>query len=87
MSEKSMLEGVKNCLMRNPKVRMTFGLASNNFIYLLSNTASSVGCLGSDLILDAYCRDTFARLSPGLGLVHQITSFLQEKYKMVPDKA
>ena len=87
MFEKSMLEGVKNCLMRNSKVRMTFGLASNNFIYLLSNIASSVGCLGSDLILDAYWKDSFARLAPTLGLVHQITSFLQEKLKMVPDKA
>ena len=40
ISEKLMLEAVKNCLIRRPKVRITFGLASNN-IYLLSNTASS----------------------------------------------
>ena len=51
MSEIYMLKAVKNCLMRRPKVQMEFGLASNNFIYLLSNTVSCVGCLGSDLIL------------------------------------
>ena len=67
MSETSMLKAVKNCLMRRPKVRMVFGLASNNFIYLLSNTVSCVGCLGSDLILEVYCRDSFARLSPNQG--------------------
>ena len=39
MSESSMLEAVKNCLIRRPIVRIAFGLASNNFIYLLSNTA------------------------------------------------
>ena len=53
MSEKSMSEAVKNCVMRRPKVWMTFDLASNNFIYLLSNTASWLGCLGSELILEA----------------------------------
>ena len=63
MSEKSMLEAVKNCLMRRPNVRMAFGRASNNFIYLLSNTASSVECLGSDLILEAYCTVSFTRLA------------------------
>ena len=63
MSDKSMLEAVKNCLIRRPKVRMAFGLASNNFIYLLSNTASCVGSLGSFLIFEAYCRDSFARLA------------------------
>ena len=29
MSEKSLLDAVKNCLMRRPKVRMAFGHASN----------------------------------------------------------
>ena len=75
MSEKSMLEAVKNCFMQKPKVRMAFGLASNNFIYLLSNTASCVGCLGSDLILEAYCRDSFARLTPK----HEMFEMLQDK--------
>ena len=67
MSEKSMLEGVKNYLMRRQNVQKTLGLASNIFIYLLSNTASCVGCLGSDLILEAYCRDNFACLALKLG--------------------
>ena len=58
--KKPMLEAIKNCLMRRPKVRIAFGLASNNFIYFLSNTASCVECLGSDLILEAYCRDSFS---------------------------
>ena len=62
MSESSMLEAVKNCLIRRPKVRIAFGLASNNFIYLLSNTALCAGCFGNDFILEAYCRDSFARL-------------------------
>ena len=35
MSEKSMLEAVKNCLGQRPKVQIAFSLASNNFIYLL----------------------------------------------------
>ena len=48
MSEKSILEEVKNYLMQMPKVWMAFGLASNNLIYLLSNTTSHVGCFGSD---------------------------------------
>ena len=43
MSEKSMLEAVKNCLIRRPKVRMIFGLASNNVIYLLSTKRSMCG--------------------------------------------
>ena len=66
MSGKSMLEAVKNWSIRRPNVRMAFGLASNNFIYgnyLWSNTASCARCLGSDLILEAYCRDSFARLA------------------------
>ena len=54
MSESSMLEAVKNCLIRRPKVRIAFGLASNNFIYLLSNTALCAGCFGNDFILEAY---------------------------------
>ena len=60
ISEKSMLVAAKNWL----KVQMGFGLASNNFICMLSNTASCVGCLGSDLILEAYCRDSFPYLWP-----------------------
>ena len=67
MSESSMLEAVKNCLIRRPKVRIAFGLASNNFIYLLSNTALCAGCFGNDFILEAYCRDSFARLAPKQG--------------------
>ena len=67
MCVKSMLEAVKNCLMRRPKVRMAFSLASKNFIYLLSNTASCVGDLGNDLILKEYCRESSACLAPKLG--------------------
>ena len=67
MSESSMLEAVKNCLIRRPKVRIAFGLASNNFIYLLSNTALCAGCFGKYFILEAYCRDSFARLAPKQG--------------------
>ena len=67
MSESSMLEAVKNCLIRRPKVRIAFGLASNNFIYLLSNTVLCAGCFGNDFILEAYCRDSFARLAPKQG--------------------
>ena len=44
MLEKSMLEAVKNCLIRRPKERIALGLASNNFIYLLSNNALCAGC-------------------------------------------
>ena len=51
MSENSMLEAVKNCLIRRPKVRIALGLASNNFIYLLSNTALCAGCFGNAFIL------------------------------------
>ena len=55
-------------LKKKPSLlRMTFGLASNNFIYLLSNTATCVGCLGIDLVLEAYCRDSFARPAPKQG--------------------
>ena len=32
MSESSMLEAVKNCLIRRPKVRIAFGLASDDQI-------------------------------------------------------
>ena len=53
MSEKSMMEAVKNCLMRRPKVGIVLGLASNNFIYVLSNTALCAGWFGNDLILVA----------------------------------
>ena len=45
---------------------MTFDLASNNLTHLLSSMASCVGCLGSDLIFDSYCRDSFASLAPKL---------------------
>ena len=62
MSESSMLEAVKNCLIRRPKVHIAFGLASNNFIYLLSNTVLCAGCFGNDFILEAYCRDNQARI-------------------------
>ena len=65
MSESSMLEAVKNRLIRRPKVRIA--LASNNFVYLLSNTALCAGCFGNDFILEAYCRDSFARLAPKQG--------------------
>ena len=67
MSEKSMLEAVKNCLIRRPKVGIALGLASNNFIYVLSNTALCAGWFGNDFILVTYCRDSFARLAPKLG--------------------
>ena len=67
MTEKSMLEAVKNCLIQRPKVRIARGLASNNSIYLLSNTALCAGCFGNVFILVAYCRDSFARLAPKLG--------------------
>ena len=67
MSESLMLEAVKNCLIRRPKVHIAFGIASNNFIYLLSNTASCVWCLGSYLILEQYCRDSLARLASKQG--------------------
>ena len=67
MSEKSMLEAIKNCLMLRAKVQIAIGLAPKNFIYLLSKTASCVGCFGKDLILKAYCRGSFARLAPKLG--------------------
>ena len=67
MSEKSMLEAVENCLIRRPKVGIALGLASNNFIYVLSNTALCAGLFGNDFILVAYYRDSFARLAPKLG--------------------
>ena len=63
MSESLMLETVKNCLIRRPKVRIALGLTSNNFLYLLSNTALCAGCFGNDFILEAYCRHSFARLA------------------------
>ena len=67
MSEKSMLEAVKNCLIRRPKVGIGLGLASNNFIYVLCNTALCAVCFGNDFILVAYYRDSFSRLAPKLG--------------------
>ena len=67
MSEKSMLEAIENYLIRRPKVRITLGLASNNFIYVLSNTALCAGWFVNDFILVAYCRDSFARLASKLG--------------------
>ena len=67
MSESSMLEAVKNSLIRRPKVRIALGLASNNYIYILSNTALLAGCFGNGFILEAYCRDSFARLAPKQG--------------------
>ena len=67
MSEKSMLEAVKNCLIRRPKVGIALGFASNNFIYVLSNNALCAGWFGYDFILVAYCRDSFARLANKLG--------------------
>ena len=51
--------------------------ASNNLINLLSKTTSCVGCLGSDLILEAYCRDGFAHITPKLGLCASIYRILQ----------
>ena len=68
LPEKSMLEAVKNCLIWRSKVGMAFSLASDNLVYLLSNTTSCVGCLGSDLILVAYCRYSFIVLASTLGL-------------------
>ena len=67
MSESSMLKAVKNCLIRRPKVRIALGLVSNNFIYLLSHTTLCAGCFGNDFTLEAYCRDSFARLAPKQG--------------------
>ena len=52
MSENAMLEAIKNCLIRRPNVRIAPGLATYNFIYLLSNTALYAGCLGNDFILE-----------------------------------
>ena len=54
---------------------MAFDLASNNFIYLLSNTASCGECFDRDFILDAYCRDSFARLAPRLDLWASMSEF------------
>ena len=64
MSETSMLEAVKNCLIRKPNVGIAHGLASNNLIYVLSNTELCAGCFGNDFILEAYCRESYARLAP-----------------------
>ena len=55
-----MLEAVKNCLIRRPKVRIAFGLASNKDIY------DQTPRFGNDFILVAYCRDNLARLAPKL---------------------
>ena len=57
MSENVMLEAVKNCFIRRPKVCIAFGLASNNFINVLSNTALFAGWFANDFILVAFCRD------------------------------
>ena len=76
MSESSMLEAVKNCLIRRPKVRIALGLASNNFIYLLSNTALCAGCFGNDFILEAYCivrKETRCR---HIGYSYRLTAML-----------
>ena len=67
MSEQSMLEAVKNCLIRMPKVRIALGLASHNFIYVLSNTPLCAGWFSNEFVLVAYCRDRFACLAPKLG--------------------
>ena len=67
MSEKSILEAVKNCLIQRPKVRIALGLASNNCPYVLSNTALCAGWFDNEFVLVAYCRDSFARLAPKQG--------------------
>ena len=66
---------------------MTLGLASNNFIYLLSHTASCVGYLGSDLILEAYCRDSFARLAPKLGSCTSSHKLSTEEVLKAPEQS
>ena len=53
MSETSMLGAAKNCLIRRPKVGIALGLASNNFIYVLSNTALFAGWFGNEIALHA----------------------------------
>ena len=87
MSESSMLEAVKNCLIRRPKVRNALGLASNNFMYLLSNTALYAGCFGNDFILEAHCRDSFARLAPKQGSCTSTYKLSQGKWCQNPMKA
>ena len=48
-------------------MKMTVQVAQDTH-YSLSNTSSGVGCLGSDFILEAHGRDSFALPSPELGL-------------------
>ena len=55
MSETTMLEAVKRCLIRRPKVRIALGLASNNFIYVLSNTALCTGWFGNEYVYVYVC--------------------------------
>ena len=50
MSEKSILEAVKNGLIRRPKVLIALGLTSDNLIYVLSNTALCAGWFGNDYL-------------------------------------
>ena len=49
-----------------PRVRKVFGIVSNNFIYVLLTKTSCVGCVGNTLMLEAYSRDSVARLAPTL---------------------
>ena len=59
---------------------MAIGLASNN-------TALCVGCLGSDLILEAYCRDNVARLGPKQGSwASTYKRSLREKFEILQDR-
>ena len=55
MSENSMLDAVKNCLMRRPKAWMAFSLASSTFKYLLSNTGLWAGYFGNDIPQKQLC--------------------------------
>ena len=61
-----MLEVVKNCLICEGQKYDGIRPCIKQ-LHILSNTASCAGRLGSDLILDAYCRDSFARLAPKVG--------------------
>ena len=62
-------------LHRLSKVRMAFDLASNNFIYLLPNTASCVGCFGKDLV-----GSIRQRKYPNNFRVHERTNSLREMF-------
>ena len=66
MSQKSMMQAVKDSLMRRPKVRIALDFATN-VIYLLLNTGSCLGCVGKDLILEACYRESITRLALKLG--------------------